>query len=129
MLNVDTSSLLNSPAVIDVTKYHDMQELLCISDLLITDYSSSMFDISMLGSPCVLYATDVKDYDRGYYFNFTELPYPLAQSQDELIEIFKNMDLEKYRADVSDFEKNKIGLFENGNASKSITQWMIEHKA
>ena len=129
MLNVDTSSLLNSPAVIDVTKYHDMQELLCISDLLITDYSSSMFDISMLGSPCVLYATDVKKYDRGYYFDFKELPYPLAQSQDELIEIFKNMDLGKYRADVSDFEKNKIGLFENGNASKSITEWMIEHKA
>ena len=46
-----------------------------------------------------------------------------------MIEIFKNMDLGKYRADVSDFEKNKIGLFENGNASKSITEWMIEHKA
>lgn len=128
MLYVDTTPLLTNPAVIDVTKYHDMQELLCICDLLITDYSSSMFDVSMLGVPCILYATDVKEYDRGYYFDFKDLPYPLAQSQEEFLEILKNFDLEKYRKDVEDFENNKIGMFEDGNASKHIAQWMVDHR-
>ena len=90
MINADTSSLMTSPAIIDATKYHDMQELLCISDMLITDYSSSMFDMSVLEKPCILYATDSKEYDRGYYFDFNELPYPLASSNEELTEIIKN---------------------------------------
>lgn len=128
MLHVDTTPLLNHPEVIDVTKYHDMQELLCVSDMLITDYSSSMFDVSMLGTPCILYASDSKEYDRGYYFDLSELPYPLAQNQQELIEILRNFDIKKYRSDVEYFEKNKIGMFEDGNASKNIAQWMIEHK-
>ena len=128
MLYVDTTPLLTDPAVIDVTKYHDMQELLCVCDLLITDYSSSMFDVSMIGAPCILYATDVKEYDRGYYFDFKDLPYPLAQSQEELLEILKNFDQKKYRQDVENFEKNKVGMFEDGNASKNIAQWMVDHK-
>ena len=61
----DASSLINDESVIDVTRYHDMQELLCVSDLLITDYSSSMFDITMLKKPCMLYATDIEKYNRG----------------------------------------------------------------
>jgi CDP-glycerol glycerophosphotransferase len=75
-----------------------------------------------------LYATDVKEYDRGYYFDFKDLPYPLAQSQEEFLEILKNFNLEKYRKDVEDFENNKIGMFEDGNASKNIAQWMVDHR-
>ena len=128
MINADTSSLMTSPAIIDATKYHDMQELLCISDMLITDYSSSMFDMSVLEKPCILYATDSKEYDRGYYFDFNELPYPLASSNEELTEIIKNFNMEKYNQDVRNFLTHKIGLFEKGNAGKAISEWMIQHR-
>jgi CDP-glycerol glycerophosphotransferase len=94
--SVDVSPLLNNPSVIDVTLYHDMQELLCISDVLITDYSSSMFDFTMQRRPCLLYAVDIEKYDRGYYFDFRDLPYPVATDEASLIENIRKFDKEKY---------------------------------
>lgn len=54
---------------IDVSDYEDMQELLCIADVLITDYSSSMWDFSFTGNPCFIFAPDIYDYEksRGLY--------------------------------------------------------------
>ncbi len=123
----DTSSLLNAPEVIDVTLYHDMQNLLCVSDMLITDYSSSMFDFTMQLRPCILFATDVEQYDRGFYYSFSELPYPLARSQEELVEAIRNFDETAYRERLKEFLTGKVGLFESGQASKAIAAWMREH--
>ena len=81
---VDTSHLVAYKNVVDATRYHDMQELLCASDMLITDYSSSMFDFAMQQRPCILYATDAERYDRGFYFNLRELPFPLATTSTRL---------------------------------------------
>lgn len=127
MLTVDTSPLLNDPSVIDVTRYNDMQELLSICDLLITDYSSSMFDFSMLRKPCIIYATDIEQYDRGYYYTFDQMPYPVAGSQAELIETIRNFDLDQHLMKVDDFMSNTVGMFEDGNASRRIAAWMSEH--
>ena len=77
--------------------------------------------------PCLLYATDVEQYDRGYYFDFKELPYPLATNQEELISNINGFDAEKYNADLKHFFDVTVGLFEDGNASKALTKWMIEH--
>ena len=121
---VDTSSLQNSPEVIDMTRYHDMQELLCVSDMLITDYSSSMFDYAMLRRPCLLYATDVKEYDRGYYYDFNELPFPLAQDGAELVDLIANFNLESYLAELDNFLNNTLGLKERGVAAKELAEWM-----
>lgn len=125
--SVDVTPLLNNPSVIDVTLYHDMQELLCISDMLITDYSSSMFDFTMQWKPCVLYATDIEQYDRGYYFDFKELPYPVATDEASLIDIIQNFDKDKYNNDLKNFFNNTVGLFEDGNASRSLAEWMQKH--
>lgn len=129
MIHKDVTPLMTDPAIINATRYHDMQELLCAADMLITDYSSSMFDMSMLNKPCILYATDIEQYNRGYYFKFNELPYPVATSNDELTEIIRNFDSASYIAAVKDFMDNKIGLFEDGNASKSIAEWIYEHRS
>ena len=125
--NADTSSLINDKAVIDVTRYHDMQELLCVADMLITDYSSSMFDITMLKKPCLLYATDIEKYDRGYYFSFTELPFPLARNEEQLMENMQNFDMETYVENVDRFFDMHIGLCEDGKASKAIADWLTRH--
>ena len=122
----DTSSLINAPSVIDMTKYHDMQELLCISDVLMTDYSSSMFDYSLLERPCILYATDLEAYDRGYYHKFSELPYPIAQSQEELINIIETFDHQAYQTALNDFMQNTIRICEKGEACKAQVEWMKE---
>lgn len=48
--------------IIDVTDYGDMQDLLLAADILITDYSSSVWDYSLLKRPCFLYTTDLDEY-------------------------------------------------------------------
>ena len=123
----DTSSLMTSPEVKDATRYHDMHELLCVSDMLITDYSSSMFDMMILDKPCLIYATDIDKYDRGYYFNLRELPFPLATSQKELIGILKGFDLDRYMADCKEFDKTQVGFVEKGTASKALAEWIVKH--
>ena len=121
---VDTSSLVAFDNVIDATRYHDMQELLCVADMLITDYSSSMFDFAMLKRPCILYATDVNKYDRGYYFDLKELPFPLAENEENLLHIINNFSKEDYMKSLDTFLTDTIGLYENGNAAQSIMKWM-----
>ena len=121
----DTSGLVAYENVMDATMYHDMQELLCVSDMLITDYSSAMFDFAMLGRPCLLYATDIEKYDRGYYFSFDELPFPLARTQEELISKLASFEREEYDKEVKTFFDTNIGIYDNGHASEAIAAWMI----
>ena len=125
---VDTSSLLCCRNVIDATSYHDMQELMCVASMLITDYSSSMFDFGMLGKPCFLYATDIEKYNRGYYFRFDEMPFPLGRNEDELLENIRNFDPEEYGRDIERFFDDKIGMVENGTSSKALSGWMKAHR-
>ena len=113
--------------VIDVTDYPDMQELLCITDLLITDYSSTMFDVCMLQKPCILYAPDHLTYDRGFYFPLKSLPFPLAEDQKALTHIISEFKENEYFNKVKSFINNNICIYDEGYASKEIVNWMIEH--
>ena len=72
--------------LVDATAYPDMSELLCAAGLLITDYSSSMFDYALTGKPIVQFATDIEAYqkDRDFYIPLDQLPFPLARSNEEL---------------------------------------------
>ncbi len=79
--------------IVDATAYPDMQELLCAAGLLITDYSSSMFDYALTGKPIVRFATDVEEYakDRDFYFPIDKLPFRLAHSNRELEQILTDL--------------------------------------
>ena len=123
-----TLSFINNTSIVDVTRYHDMQELLCVSDVLITDYSSSMFDYTILRRPCMLYAPDAELYDRGFYFDLEkDLPYPLARTEQELISVIDTFDKEAYKERLEKFFSEQIGLIEDGNACKALAEWMISH--
>ncbi len=62
------------------------EELLPVADLMITDYSSVMFDFLLYQRPIILFAPDLEQYEaeRGFYLNYREIPYPLAQTAEEL---------------------------------------------
>lgn len=51
-------------------QFPEMQVLLFVSDLLITDYSSSAIDFSLTGRPCISYSPDMEEYSRGFLYNF-----------------------------------------------------------
>ncbi len=111
--------------VVDATAYADMQELLAAVDMLITDYSSSMFDYGLSGRPCVQFATDMESYkqSRNFYFPIDQLPFPLAQSNQELTAVIGAYDQEQQSRKWEYFKREK-GIAEDGNASQRCAQWI-----
>lgn len=125
---VDTSHLVAYEGVYDATLYHDMQELLSVADMLITDYSSSMFDFALQGRPCLLYATDANAYDRGFYFDLKELPFPLIESEDQLLTTIEKFNIEAYTSRLNTFFTERVGLKEDGHAAEALAEWMVAHR-
>src|SRR5699024_3840929 len=78
-----------SEFVMNVSNYSDMQELLLISDILITDYSSSMFDFAHTKRPMLYYTYDFEEYRdniRGFYMDFEdEAPGPFMYTTEDII--------------------------------------------
>ena len=109
--------------------YPDMQELLVVSDILITDYSSSMFDFMLTQKPCFIYATDIESYrdERGFYFDFKELPFDIATNEIELIKSVENFKQDKYSQNIGEFSKD-IGIIDNGSASAKVVDWIENNK-
>jgi CDP-glycerol glycerophosphotransferase (TagB/SpsB family) len=74
--------------LIDVTSYPDMADLLLIADVLVTDYSSVMFDFAGTGRPIVFFTPDLAHYStdlRGFYFDLlSSAPGPVVSTRDEL---------------------------------------------
>jgi CDP-glycerol glycerophosphotransferase len=113
--------------VINATDYPDMQELMCASDIGITDYSSWMCDYVLTYRPGFLFATDINDYldERGFYYPLESTPFKLATNNDEMINNILNFDLKEYNKEVKKFLKDR-GCFEEGNASKKTVDKIIE---
>lgn len=80
---------LDAPGLIDVTSYPAIGELMLAADVLVTDYSSVMFDITAVDTPLVLFVPDLEHYRRdlrGFYFDVTaEAPGPVVRDRDALL--------------------------------------------
>lgn len=113
--------------ILDATSYPDMQELLAGADLLLTDYSSSMFDYALTGKPCVQFALDVEEYtrERNFYFPLTGLPFPMARSNDELESIIRNYDQAQWTGRWEQFRQEN-GFREDGQASGRCARWILD---
>ena len=109
--------------IINATYYDDMYELLAASDILITDYSSTMFEFSFTHKPVFLYAPDIKDYveDRNFYFDIYSVPYPLAQCNGQLFNVIEQFNENKYLNELNIFF-SKIGVLEYGEASTKVVE-------
>lgn len=107
--------------VIDVSKYDDMQELIFISDIAITDYSSWIYDFALTKRPGFIFAKDKEHYltQRELYFPLESGPYPVAYSTHDLVDNIVGFDEEKFKNDIEIFLKNK-GCIEDGLASERV---------
>lgn len=113
--------------VIDVSGYGEMQEILIDADLLISDYSSCMWDFSFLYRPIVVYAPDERDYcerDRGLTKAGKRMPYPKAGSMGELTRIIGEHDFSSDVRKIKEHHK-EMGAFETGDAIKYVTDFII----
>lgn len=113
--------------VVDVSSYPDAQDLYLAADVLITDYSSVMFDFMFTGKPCFLFADDINDYmvDRGFYYPIESLPFPLAERNNLLLKNIAMFDPKEYSKNCDVF-KDKYGIIETGESAKAVVAWMQE---
>jgi len=111
--------------VYNVSSYDDIQELYLISDILITDYSSVMFDFANSNKPILFYTYDLKRYDsevRGFYMNFEKnAPGPMVLDEDHLFYEIKNINKvqEKFLKRYQNFREMFCHL-ENGQSSQRV---------
>ena len=119
--------------VINVSNYPSVEELYLASDIVITDYSSVMFDYAILNRPMLFFTYDLEDYRdtlRGFNFDFVaEAPGPLLKTSDEVIQSIVNIDkvaqdhdeaLQKFRKKFCEYEK--------GTASEQIYQRVMQNQ-
>ncbi len=112
---------------IDASAYEDMQELLCASDILVSDYSNIMFEFALTKKPIFLYASDMYEYinERDFYYDIRELPFSISTNNNELKDSVISFDSTQYKKNVESFLE-KIGSFETGNASKSVVEFIVQ---
>lgn len=119
----DVSSVLvcDGVDVISADGYPDIQELLAAADVVITDYSSCIFDFMMTKKPGFIYAPDIDAYndERGFYYRLEETPFPIAENMDMLLQNIADFDAEAYESDVCAFLQEK-GCIDDGHAAERV---------
>ena len=114
--------------VINVSDYDDSQELVAASDVMITDYSSIMFEPAFVRKPVFLLATDWKEYingERPLLIDYRSLPFPIADSNAALIKNIIEFEKKKYIDSVDAFLK-KYNVCEDGHASERIANFLLD---
>ena len=114
---------VNNKNILDLSPYEDMQELLLAADVMINDFSSSIWDFMLTGKPCFIFAKDMKHYieTTEVYTPIKDWPFPMATSNEELVSSILNFDEADYK------EKCKrhyslLGGCESGKATELVCQ-------
>lgn len=116
-----------SDFAIDVTRLMDIEDLLCVSDICITDYSSLVFEYSLFEKPIIFFAFDLDTYFdwRGFYYDYFEMsPGPVCSTNLEMIDYIKNIDTRFDKQRVKDF-RYKFMRSCDGNATKRILEEVV----
>jgi len=112
-------------SVRNVSAIHDVTRLLQISDALITDYSSLMFDYALLDRPMIFHVPDLDEYvarSRGSYFDLASTaPGPLTRNSAELFAALADLDGNSaaFAAQRREFVA-KFGEYDTGTAAKAV---------
>ena len=119
----------NNTVIKDVSDYPDMQELLCAADMLITDYSSCIWDFALLERPCLLYVPDLEEYrkdDRGFCTPIEEWPGNICQNVNELSKTIETLDVEECAVKARKHLET-LGSYENGTATQQVCNKIVEY--
>ena len=103
----------------------DLYEVFAVADILISDYSSLIFDFSILEKPMVFFVPDLKQYEqeRGLYYNFMEFaPGPVCFTEDEVVKAIKE---EKFNLDKVLEIKKRFFAYHDGRSTERIVAFLL----
>jgi CDP-ribitol ribitolphosphotransferase len=116
--------------VISMSSYEDINTLLLVSDYLITDYSSVIFEYCLLEKPMIFYAYDLEEFSdqgRGFYRPYEKfVPGPVAKDTEDILRLLKNdqFDLNRVRSFV-----NKYYRYLDGKSAERLYLHIFKDKA
>ena len=113
---------------INASKYDEMQELLCMADVFITDYSSSQWDFALTKKPCFLFTPDLDYYlnkDRGFYTPIDDWAFPYAETNERLAELIQEYDEEKHLKKVQK-HLDLLESCEDGHATEKVCEVIMK---
>ena len=116
-----------SDRVVDVKDYPDMQELLCAADILITDYSSCIWDYALLGRPCFLYVPDLEQYEKvehGFCTPIATWPGEVCEDMDALCRGLSGIDPAAHRKKAGEHIR-ALGSYETGTACRQVADMIL----
>ena len=111
--------------MIDLVKYPNINDLFYISDLLITDYSSNIYEFSLMRKPMLFYAFDIDEYtkERGFHRDYrTNVPGKIVETFDDMINAINKEDFEYEK--VEEYIENNFE-FTDTHACERIINWII----
>ncbi len=108
----------------DMTRGKGMSinELMTVADIMISDYSSVVFEYSLFERPMIFFTYDIDEYidDRGLYYDFNEItPGPMFDNNDDIIDYIEHIEERFNKQEVTDF-KNKFMCCCDGHSSERI---------
>lgn len=109
---------------VDMTDDMAIDELLMVSDICISDYSSLVFEFSLFERPMIFFAYDLDEYFdwRGFYYPYEEMaPGPICKETGEMIDYIKNLDTRFDKQQVTAF-KEKFMSACDGYATERILE-------
>src|SRR5699024_3383150 len=119
-----------SDRLIDVASYPDTNDLMLISDVLITDYSSVIYEYSLLERPMIFFAYDLDTYSatRGMHKDYREAaPGNIATTFDELVELIRMPDLSNEM--TKEFVKENFDYVDTHNSDRVIDSLILSEPA
>lgn len=112
--------------VLNGTEYESCDELIISSDLIITDYSGTMFSGLEANKKVLLFATDYYDYknERSTYFDIKALPFPFSESNDQLIDNINSFDEKLYNQECAAL-KSQLGFFNSAESTDKVVDELL----
>jgi len=129
-MNSKSRSTFSTAGIVDVSTVNDPAILYLLANVLVTDYSSSMFDFTITGKPVAFFVPDIERYRdelRGMYFDLSKsAPGPLVSTTNELIEVVQSLPSvtgefkEKY-----ELWRTEYNPWDDGRATERVVEFLM----
>lgn len=126
ILNIPKICEKHKEFIIDVSNEREINDLLFVTDILITDYSSVCFEYALLNRPMIFFAYDLEEYiaSRDFYYPYESfVPGPIAKTTEDIIEIIQNNDFEQEK-----LQEFRTKFFEHldGKSTKRVVDTLLK---
>lgn len=114
----------------DVSEDFLIEELLCVSDLCISDYSSIVFEYSLFEKPMIFFAYDFEEYSdwRGFYYDYEELtPGPVFQMTEQIADYVLHLEERFELQTILDFKKKFMSACD-GHATERLLRLLFQEE-